>query len=963
MGIILQEQQADRQTIASMRSAGTGPSRRVRAYAHTLVTTAIVLAFALCEWGAERFVSERSRAASTAIEAAIVLVAALVFNPVHKRVESAVEDAFNKRKRQALAALARFRSELTSFSSTSQLLRRVVEAVDHHMEARACAIYLRREVFRAEVSSFDAPADDVAPDDPLAVRLKSSAAPARPALLKSPAPGTDAFGMTAGGELIGFLCVQSKHGGYDAEESHMLAGLAQDLAVALLALDPLLQRRRGNVPNNLPAGLPPLIGREHELAELRAALSHSQLVTIAGPGGVGKTRIALQCAADAMDAREHGVWFVNLAPLADGELIAATMLAALDAGADGDLTRLIEYLRARDALIVVDNCEHLIRDVCAILAEIQARCPRITVLATSRELLHLKGEQVYRLSPLRTQAAVELFNERAKAASPAYDAGARAETVRSICERLDGIPLAVELAAARVRSLGPDEILERLHERFRLLKSGSHATAARQQTLSALIEWSYDLLSDGEQSLFRRIAVFRGSFSLQAASAVCGDREGCDEFHVLDELTSLADKSLLIATPALTTRYRMLETIREFASRKAAESNDAASSARRHAAYMGAVAAQAYHEFDSQLPEGWLDRLAPDIDNFREALEWQLAGPGDRQAGAQLAADCGPVFLRLDLPGEGLRWCEAALCVEQLPASTAGRLHYVASMMHNNRGEFRHALEAAKQAAAFYERSTDERGTVRALSQTAQLQARAGFYAEAKAPAAEAIRRARLLGEPRVLVGVLRRCASALPPAQIETSRRYFTEALDLARSTREPEEVCMVLDWWAHSEAAAGALEHALELGIQALACGESEPFASSLEIEISEWALALGRYDEARPHAIRALELARGSQIPLARTLALACYAPFHADSDVREAAQLYGYAAARLEELEWEMQSDDKLALDNALRVIESRLAPGELQPLLAEGAAWNEDRAMALVDTASTSPETSLRAAAR
>ena len=924
----------------------------MRAYAYTLVTTAVVLVFALAEWATERYVSEHSRAASTAIEIAIVLVLAIVFRPIHQRVETAVEAAFYKRKHHALTALAKFRRELSSFGSGEQLLRRVVEAVEHYLEASATAVYLHRDVFRAEASSFEIPAEPVPTDDPLIVRLKSSGAPADPALLKSSVAGTQAFPMTVAGELVGFLAVQSRHGAYDADETQMLAGLAQDLAVALVALEPMLRRAR-STPNNIPANLPALVGRERELAEIQAALAQSRLVTIAGAGGVGKTCLALQCAAQAVPQHEHGAWFVNLAPITDGTLVAPAMLAALEAGgadAGDDLSRLVEHLRARDALVVIDNCEQVVAHVAEIVAQLLAQCPRVTMLATSRELLHLDGEQVYRLGPLRTEDAVDLFSARAAAVSPEYAFEEHAAAVRAICEHLDGIPLAIELAAARVRALSVEEIAERINERFRLLTGGARTAQPKAQTLEAAIEWSYGLLTEEEQSLFCRLATFRGSFSLSAAAAVCVQDGKCDEYHVLDVLTSLADKSLLIVTVALATRYRMLETIREFAAKKAAQSAAGAVASQHHAAYFANLAAQAYHEFDTRLPQGWLDRLTPDIDNLRAALVWTLEGPGDRRMGAQLAADSGPIFLRMQLLGEGLRWCEAARSVPELPPAAAGRIEYIASMMYNNLNETRKALGCAERAVSFYELSDDERGAIRALSQLAQLLTRAKRLDEAQSPAREAIRRARLLGEPRVLISVLRRCAFALPQGEIEEARRYYSEALELARSIADPEEACLVLSWWAYDEAACGDLERAIDLATQASRCADRDS-EKVLETQLTTWMLALGRIDEAAPHARKALQLAVEVEHDNLTALGIAYCAVFHASHDAREAATAFGYAKSRLEQLDWEPESDDRLAFDTAARAIRDRLPDGEFDELVQRGVSWSRDDALRALEPTS------------
>jgi predicted ATPase len=925
--------------------AGPGLRRRAHVFAYTAVTTGIVLLLALAEWATERLVSDRSRAASTAIEICIVLVGTLVFRPIHQRVEAALDVAFHKRKHHALAALAKFRRELTSFSDSNQLLRRVIEAVDHHLEACASAVYLRRDTFAAAASSYDVPAPDLALSDPLLVRLRSSGAPARPGQLKSLALGTHAFPMTAAGELVGFLSVDADHSDYDKEETQMLSGLAEDLAGALVKLDPRLRPQTARAPNNLPANLAPLIGREREQAEINAALTQSHLVTVTGSGGVGKTRIALTCAADSLERYEHGAWFIDLAPIPTGSLLAATLLATLDAGpaeGEAETARLLDFLRPRQLLLLIDNCEHMVADVAALVARILAACPRVSILATSRELLHAEGEQVYRLGPLPSNAAVELFAARAAAVSPQFDPREQSAVIRDICERLDGIPLAIELAAARARALSLTEIFERLDERFRLLTSGSHTTVERQQTLAATIEWSYELLTPKEQSLFERLAAFRGSFSLAAASAVCGEGDNCDEFAVLDLLTSLADKSLLTVTLALTTRYRFLETIRAFAATKAVEHQATAIASQQHAGYFASLAAQAYFEFDSRVQPGWLERLEPEIDNFRAALAWTLEGPGDRNTGAQFAADCGPIFLRTELLGEGLHWCDVARAVHSVSPATSGRIEYVASMMQGNLGRIDAALACARRASVWYRESPDARGLVRALSQEAQLFARAQRYDEAKAPAEEAIREARELEEPRLLIAVLRRCAFSLPPSEIERARELFDEALRAARSAHDRDEMCRILQWWASRESG----ERALDLATQALEYADRSvrPY---LEVNISGYALALGRLDIARPHAREAVDLSLQANVPFIRALAFAYWAPFLAERLPQDAALLFGYAREQLRALEWTRNDDDRLALEMASRAIGAALPDADLEQLYQRGSELQQEESLALL----------------
>lgn len=928
-----------------MGMVGAASGGRLRAYAFTLVTTAIVLIFALAEWSSERFVADRSRAAGVALEITIVLITAVVFRPVHRRVEYAVEQAFYRRKHQALTALSKFRGELSSYSEIPQLLRRVIEAVEQYLEAPACAVFLRRQRYHAEASSFEAAVQDIDPNDPLVVRLRSSSAPAQPRLLDSSAQGTHAFPMTAAGDLVGILLVRCGHGDYDAEEAQMLAGLAQDLAVAVVALDPQLRARKTH-RNNIPADLPVLIGRERERSEMKAALSRSRLVTLTGPGGVGKTCIALHCAAEAVAEHEHGAWFINLAPISDANLITATILTALGAGAaeeGDDMLRLLAYLQSRNCMLVVDNCEQFIGNAAAIISQIRAACPDVTILTTSREMLHLEGEHVYRLGPLRIEAGVELFCRRAAAVLPEFDPRASAGAVGSICEHLDGIPLAIELAAARMRTLNANEVLEHLDARFRLLTTGMRDALPRQQTLAATIEWSYDLLTSQEQSLFLRLAAFRGSFSLAAAAAVCAQGGACDEFHTLDVLTSLADKSLLIVTLGPATRYRLLETIREFGSQKALEQQTAAIARQQHAAYYAALAAQAYHEFDTRLPQGWLDRLAPDIDNFRAALVFMLEGPGDRHAGAQLAADCGPMFLRYGLLTEGLRWCDAARNLGGLPPATAGRIDYVASMMHNNSRDYEHALSCAKRAVSLYRQSEDRRGLIRALSQTAHLYARANRRKEAQDAAAQAIQGARLLGEVRLLIAVLRRCAFSLPPAEIGRARELFAEALRTAEEAHETDELCMLLQWWAGSEAAARCFDRAMQLGVRALDCADPDT-KMYLESDIAGYALASADYGLAGEHARRALRLALDFRHPVLTALGLAYCS--QSLEDPKASALVAGYAGARLRDLHFTADGSEKAALFNTLQCLQQRLDSNGIASLLDQGSALREEQAVSL-----------------
>ena len=351
------------------------------------------------------------------------------------------------------------------------------------------------------------------------------------------------------------------------------------------------------------------------------------MVTLTGPGGVGKTRLALQVAAVLQPEFPDGAWFVDLAPVNTAERVAAVVLETLGytlAAGEDDVTGLCARLRRRRLLLVIDNCEHLVASVATVVDAISTSAPDVRVIATSREGLGVPAERVVPVAPLATDAdgdAVELFVTRARAARPefALDA-ATTPTVVELCRRLDGIPLAIELAAARTRSIAPAKILERLDERFRMLTGGSRTAVARHQTLQAAVDWSYELLSDAERVVLDRLSVFAGGFTLDAAEAVASDDE-IDAFDVLEHVSALVDKSLVVADPGEAT-YRLLETIRQYAADRLVASGTAEEVRARHADYYRALAAALAPELTGPGDLAAFDRLSADIENLRLMLDW-----------------------------------------------------------------------------------------------------------------------------------------------------------------------------------------------------------------------------------------------------------------------------------------------------------------------------------------------------
>jgi predicted ATPase/DNA-binding CsgD family transcriptional regulator len=398
------------------------------------------------------------------------------------------------------------------------------------------------------------------------------------------------------------------------------------------------------LPNNLPAQMTSFIGRERELGEVRRLLDESRLVTLTGAGGCGKSRLALQAAADSLDAYPDGVWWVALAPLADPALVAHSVMEAINLQDDptqDPLDRLTGYLGDQEVLVVLDNCEHLIDAATQVGESLVSRCPHLTVLATSREALNVPGEAAWRVPPLslpdddaatptaaslRRYDAVRLFIDRAKKARPNFSVTDQtAPAVAQICHRLDGIPLAIELAAARVRVLSPDRIAAELDNRFRLLTGGARTVVPRHQTLEASVQWSHDLLSENERVLFRRLSVFSGGFTLDAAESICGG-DGIDTLAVLDVVTHWVDKSLVVVDDQDDeVRYRLLETIRQYGRERLLDAGDGEAVRARHVEFFTAFVERMEREVERQPQAGALDALEAEHDNIRGALEWATA--------------------------------------------------------------------------------------------------------------------------------------------------------------------------------------------------------------------------------------------------------------------------------------------------------------------------------------------------
>jgi predicted ATPase/DNA-binding CsgD family transcriptional regulator len=512
---------------------------------------------------------------------------------------------------------------------------------------------------------------------------------------------------------------------------------------------------------NLPLQLTSLVGREGEISEVRDLLAGARLLTLTGPGGSGKTRLALAVAGGLIEDFEDGVWLVELAPLSDPELVpqaVASVLGVREAPGDPLSETLADRLRAGSLLLVLDNCEHLV-DACAILIQsLLRRCPGLRVLTTSREMLGMPGEFLFAVPPLslpdpRRPPAVEglsgyeavrLFAERARAVKPDFAiTGQNALAVAQICYRLDGIPLAIELAAARTRVLTPEQISARLEASFRLLSGGGRQALARHATLRAATDWSHDLLSAEEKSLFARLSAFAGGFSLVAAEEV-GSGGGIARNEVLDLLEKLVDRSMVtFEEKGGGARYRLLETLRQYASEKLSEAEEAERVRRRHMLYFLRLAEEAEPELKGAHQETWLGRLEREHDNFRAALSWALERD-EAELALRMSGALGEFWYLSGHLSEGRRWLEAALAGEDggPDAARARALTWAGAMRWITRehDDYERLTDLGEEGLALYRRLGNDAEVALALQTLAYAESQRNRLERASTLAEEAIR-------------------------------------------------------------------------------------------------------------------------------------------------------------------------------------------------------------------------------
>ena len=521
---------------------------------------------------------------------------------------------------------------------------------------------------------------------------------------------------------------------YDRLRSALADSLGTDPSPELAALHLSLLTETPAPPaaaalptSNLPATLTSFVGRDDDVTKVTKVVAESRLTTLIGPGGAGKTRLALECGRAMLDQAPDGVWLVEFAPVTDAAELASIVLATLglreaplvSAGrglpqeSADPVTRLHGALGARRALLILDNCEHLVGAAATLAESLLVHCPHLRVLTTSREPLGITGEALFPVEPLGlppagvtaagalAYPAVRLFADRATAVRPGFVV---TDAAVGICRALDGMPLAIELAAARLRALTPEQVAARLTDRFRLLNAGSRTALPRHQTLRAVIDWSWELLDDAERALWRRLAVFSGSATLEAVEAVCAGQPGTD---VLDELAALVDKSLVVADQD--GRYRMLETIKAYGLERLDESGDTDTTRRAHARYFLRLARRADHHLRNRDQLEWLARLEADRDNLHAAARWAI-GVGDSRLAIAFAAALGWYWWMGGRRAEGAEIALAALAlpgdasrVVTAAATSIAALNVVAGLFELERGR-RLLREGADLARGYEER-------------------------------------------------------------------------------------------------------------------------------------------------------------------------------------------------------------------------------------------------------------------
>jgi predicted ATPase/class 3 adenylate cyclase len=538
------------------------------------------------------------------------------------------------------------------------------------------------------------------------------------------------------------------------------------------------------INHNLTEKLTSFIGRERELIDGQKKLTEGRLLTLIGPGGTGKTRLSLQIASEQLHNFNDGVWLVELAPISDPAFIVTEIASVFEVREVQNIPLiqlLLDYLRAKELLLVMDNCEHIVEESAGIVDQILLACPNLKIIASSREALGIDGETVYRVPALKGEEATRLFVERATKADSRFQLTEyNASFISQICSRLDGIPLAIELAAARVKLFTPEQIAARLDDRFKLLTGGSRTALPRQQTLHALIDWSYQSLNEIEQRALCRLAVFSGGWIIEAAESVIGEEEA------MDGLFGLVNKSLVnVEEREHGSRYRFLETIRQYAMEKLLESGEAVLARDGHLDYMLGIAERSDNRMFGTESQEWFDQMEMEHDNLRTAFEWGTSNHPEKAL--KLAFAVGGFWTVRDHISEARAWCLAILektkPIPDLDKERA-RVYSVLGWMCVTSGEHKAGRSAAEWAIALGRQTNDLATVARAHGIVALTSAFLGDFPTVQQAAMEGESLARKEGLKSELAFILsvRGQAEYFGRKDIAKAKAYLDEAYQLAK-------------------------------------------------------------------------------------------------------------------------------------------------------------------------------------
>jgi predicted ATPase/transcriptional regulator with XRE-family HTH domain len=729
----------------------------------------------------------------------------------------------------------------------------------------------------------------------------------------------------------------------------------------------------------LPLALTTYVGRESDMDAIAKLLHEWRLVTLTGSGGVGKTRAALQAAHALGTDWEYPPRFVSLVSAVDAFMVTQNVAAAFglqEVPNHALRETLLSNLSGKAALLILDNCEHVI-DAAAQLAEaLLASCPRVRILATSREPLHVAGEHAYRLPSLAVPSpkelrelsaaaildygAIALFCDRASALNHRFElTDAQVPIVAELCRHLDGIPLAIELAAARANTLSVQALTDRLGERFRLLAGGDRTALPRQQTMRAAIDWSYDMLSPPEQRIFERLSVFAGGCTLPEATQICGD-EDAQEADVLDRLSTLADKSLVVADlDAAETRYGMLESFRQYAREKLAARGELEALSRRHALVYLELARALDAAAEANGDTLYRPTTGSELENWRAALNWSLVARNDVRLGQDLAAAL-DWFWHTFAPIEGRRWLQAAAqeIDEGTPAGILARLSYAQANIALLVGSETEQLAHAEAALAHYRALDDALGIAQAQSRVGSILIWTEQIQEGTAVLHEALAAARRLKNGRLTAFVLR----ALGMASVQnhdypTARRYAAEAVEALEAMGATLTAAVVADL-ADYEFAAGNPELAVQRAAAQLAILREanmapHTIASRLKT-LACYLNALDRYEEAERCARESLDLACEHELEyiavralqrLAATAALRAQTATEGSRDTwTRAAHILGFARVRSIALHIEPTLLEQQELDRVLAVLRNAIGEAAVAEATQVGERMSQEQAI-------------------